>query len=392
MTSRNKLACCIALAIAGGTQVAFAEDANQIFSVSGYGTLGLVHSTEDKADFIPLVGPPKGVGHSDSTTPETDSRVGLQVNAKFNEKFSAVAQFVSELDENNSYDPQLVAANVKYKITPNLDIAVGRFMAPLYVLTDFERIGYAFPWVRPPVEVYNVSFSADGAIGTYRFTSGSAAFTTQLFYSHSSNKTFTTDGMLGLSVQADIGAHSFRVARVHSSLTINSAALNSALDYYRPALPALANQWAVNGDSTSFTGLGYTYDPGKWFLRGEATRITGERDLMPKATRMYASAGMRLKAFTPYATVAKVNNDGPTSIGAADPIGVINGALAANNAASHSVTLGTRWDFHTNLDFKFEVTHAKNASGSAGQLTNLQPGFEPGKGYNLVSAVVDFVF
>jgi hypothetical protein len=148
----------------------------------------------------------------------------------------------------------------------------------------------------------------------------------------------------------------------------------------------------VRGDSVTFTGIGYTFDPGKWFFRTEATKLTGDEDLLPKSTRMYASAGVRINAFTPYATVAKVKNDGPLSIGAADPIGVINGALAANNASSHSVTLGSRWDFHSNFDFKFEVTHAKNGSGSAGGLSNLQPGFEPGKGYNLISAAVDYVF
>ncbi len=155
---------------------------------------------------------------------------------------------------------------------------------------------------------------------------------------------------------------------------------------------ALADQWAVQGDSTSFTGLGYMYDPGKWFFRTEATRITGERDLLEKTTRMYASAGIRLGAFTPYATLAKVNNDSPLSIGTADPIGIINGVLAAQNASSRSVTLGNRWDFRSNFDFKVEVTHNQNSAGAVGALTNLQPGFVPGKSYDLVSASIDFVF
>ncbi len=207
MTQRRTLVRCVALAIAlAGTQHAFADDGgSSIFSVSGYGTLGVAHSSEDKADFIPLAGPTEGVGYSHSTTLETDTRAGLQINAKFNDKFSAVTQFVSELDENNSYEPRLVIANAKYQFTPAFNVAVGRFVAPFYMLTDFQRIGYAYPWVRPPADVYDLAFSADGAIGTYKFNAGSVAFTTQLFYSQASNKTFTVDGMLGLTAQAEVG-------------------------------------------------------------------------------------------------------------------------------------------------------------------------------------------
>lgn len=392
MALRNKLAYCVAFALAG-TQTVFADEASgPVVSVSGFGTFGLVHSTEDKADFIPLIGPTRGVGYTNNTAAYTDSRAALQVNAKFNDRFSAVAQFVSENGEDNSYEPRLVTANVKYQATPGLDITVGRFVAPFYMLTDFQRTGYAFPWVRAPADVYSIIFSADGAMGTYKFNIGSAAVTTQLFYTHASTNLFEANGQLGITAQVDVGSSTFRVARIHTSLTLKSAGLDAALSYYRPAFSGLADQWAVNGDSVTFTGIGYAYDPGNWFLRTEATRLSGDRDLLAKSTRAYISAGARIGAFTPYATVARVSNDGPLSIGAGDPIGIINGALAANNIATKSFTVGNRWDFRPNFDFKVEFTHAKNGSGSNGGLQNLQPAFETGKSYDLVSAAVDFVF
>ena len=392
MKMRNTLAYCVALALAG-TQYAVADEGNSnIFSVSGYGTLGIVHSSENKAEFIPQTGPTKGVGYSDSTSATPDSRIGLQVNAKFTDKISGVVQLVSESDEDNNYDPRLVIANVKYQFTPSFNVTLGRFVGPLYMLTDYQRIGYAFPWVRPPAEVYNLAFSTDGVIGAYKFNTGDVAFTTQLFYSHSSTKTFEVSGLLGFTAQADYGSSTFRFARASSSLTIKNAALDAAFGYYPPILSPLANQWAVRGDSTTFTGIGYAYDPGKWFVRAEATRLTGEHNILAKSTQMYASAGARFGSLTPYVTLAKVSNDGPLTIGASDPVGVINGVLAGNDASRKSYTLGNRWDFRSNLDFKVEFTHTKNGNGSAGGLTNPQPGFEPGKGYNLASAAIDFVF
>ena len=41
---------------------------------------------------------------------------------------------------------------------------------------------------------------------------------------------------------------------------------------------------------------------------------------------------------------------------------------------------------------KFQGSRIENHAGSFGGLGNVQPGFEPGRGYNLISASVDFVF
>jgi len=107
---------------------------------------------------------------------------------------------------------------------------------------------------------------------------------------------------------------------------------------------------------------------------------------------MYVSGGVRTGAFTPYMTLAQVHLDSDTSIGARDPIGVINAGLSGTNANQKSVTLGTRWDFHENLALKAEYAHVDVPTGSTGGLVNRQPGFVTGRDYDLLSISLDFVF
>ena len=144
--------------------------------------------------------------------------------------------------------------------------------------------------------------------------------------------------------------------------------------------------------SPTFSSLGYAYDPGTWFARGEVTRLGTDDGMVAATTNMYASAGWRVGAWTPYVTLGKVRIDSHTSLGAADPVGVVNAILAGHNENRRSLTVGTRWDFRENFALKLEASHVDAGAGSNGGLTNLQPGFQRGGSYNLLSAAVDFVF
>ena len=140
---------------------ATAQDADSMFSFSGFGTVGAVHNSEDQADFATDFGP-DGAGHSDSWSANPDSRLGLQLDARFTERFSAVVQVLSEYDYEGSHEPDLTLAHVKYAFSPALSVRVGRLVAPTFMLSDYRKVGYAMPWLRPPVEVYNNYIEIDG--------------------------------------------------------------------------------------------------------------------------------------------------------------------------------------------------------------------------------------
>jgi len=371
---------------------AAAQDGESMFSFSGFGTIGVVHNSEDQADFATDFGP-DGAGYSDSWSANPDSRLGAQVDAQFTDKLSAVVQVLSEYDYEGSHSPDVTLAHLKYAFTPALSVRVGRLAPPTFMLSDYRKVGYAMPWLRPPVEVYSNSIALDGGDVTYKFSLGNTAMTLQLVAGESDEGVITLDDTIGLVARAEFGSSTLFAGYNKTKISLASdPALEALLALYSPAFPQLAERFRLEDNDATFAALGYAYDPGTWFARAEVTRLGTDDGMLSSTTNMYASVGRRIGSFTPYATLGKVRVDSPLTLGAGDPIGVINGVLASSNEARESVTLGTRWDFRENFALKFEAAHVRGDEGSNGGLTNLQPGFERGGSYNLLSAAVDFVF
>jgi len=389
MSSNRKLiAGALALAL---SPCAWAQD-DSMFSFSGFGTVGVVHSTEDKADFTSDFQANKGVGASHSTSFNPDSRLALQVDARFNDNFSGVLQVASEYAVDDSFKPLVTLAHLKYRFSPDFAVRLGRINAPLYMLSESQRIGYSTPWVRPPYEVYNYLLQMDGIEGTYGFNVGDTALAVQAFYGRIDSEVVDVDDFRGLSLTADHGFHSFRASYIKGNVQYSTPSIEALFTVYGQLMPQVAARLDPRDMQGSFSGLGYAYDPGNWFLRTEVIQADYAPSLAGKTTSGYLSAGWRAGTLTPSFTFAHVDVSDLDAPGAIDRLGLLNQAVAQNNASRHSYTASLRWDVYENIDVKFQASHIKNHAGSYGDMANFQPGFAPGSSYNLISASVDFVF
>jgi hypothetical protein len=63
------------------TAVAAEDTGPSMFSFNAFGTLGVVHSSVDNADFTSSTLKPDGAGYSHAWSADVDSRVGSQVTA-----------------------------------------------------------------------------------------------------------------------------------------------------------------------------------------------------------------------------------------------------------------------------------------------------------------------
>ena len=188
------LACCACLL--GGAAQAQSTDASApsnelaspIFSISGFATLGVAHSSERRADFMSSDLQLHGAGHARAWSPDVDSRAGVQLGAKLTPQLSAVLQVTSEQRSDGSYRPEIEWANVKYEITPDFSIRAGRIVLPNFMLSDSRKVGFANPWVRPPVEVYGLVplTRSDGIDISYRHRLGEVNNTVQVSFGESS--------------------------------------------------------------------------------------------------------------------------------------------------------------------------------------------------------------
>lgn len=388
-----------------------AEPDAPMFSFSGFGTVGLTYSSEDQADFTSSIFKPNGAGYTHEWSADVDSRLAAQVTGNFTPKLSAILQVISEQNSENKYTPAVEWANIRYAFTPDFSIRAGRIVLPTFMVSDFRKVGYANPWVRPSVEVYNLMpiTNNDGVDASYRLRLGEITNTVQVSYGNTKAEILDLEteaqDQWGIFNTAEYGPLTIHLAYYQSSFSIES--LRPFFDAYRQFGAegmAIADKYECNGKRARLTGLGGSYDPGNWFLMGEWAKRESNC-FVGGNTAWYISSGYRFGKFTPYVTYAQTKADTNTSdpgltvsalppflAGAATALNSGLNAALATSPVQKTISVGGRWDFRTNADLKLQYDHTRLGEGSAGTLINLQPGFQTGGEFGVFSAVIDFVF
>lgn len=379
---------------------------------SGFGTLGVAYSSEDRADFGAGVYIPDGAGYTRRWSPEVDSRLGAQLTANFTPRLSATVQLIAEQRHDGEYWPHAEWANIKYELTPQLSIRVGRIALASFLVSDFRKVGYANPWVRPPAEVYGLVpvGNSDGIDASYRVHVGGFNHTLLGSYGQTKAKLAGGGSSTGknqwvISDTVEYGSVTLRVAFQQVHLTNEDlGALFDAFRQFGAEGIALADRYDPNGKRVTFVGMGAMYDPGQWFVMAEWGNVNF-RSAIGERTAYYVSGGYRIGALTPYVTLARAMASSRTS----DPGLTVEGlppeqagtAVALNAVLNRflglipvqqGISTGARWDFTPGVALKVQYDHNRMGARSAGTLGNLQPGFTPGGTVDLFSLSIDFVW
>jgi hypothetical protein len=382
-----------------------------MFTFNGFGTFGVVHSSEDRADFISGVRP-DGAGFTRDWSLSVDSLIAAQVNANFTSQLSAVVQVMVEQNFDESYDPHVEWANLKYQFTPDFSVRVGRTVMPVFQLSDTRKVGLTYPWVRPPLELYQLSpiTTTDGADASYRVHVGEWAHTLQLRYGnndtdlpHDAGKVKARN-LWEISNTAEFGPFSAHFAYVKTKITLASYdPLFDAFRQFGPQGVTIADANIVRDSDTSFLGVGASYDPGDWFAMAEWGRLDSD-NVLGRRSAWYVSGGYRFGKLTPFVTYADASADKLSDPGLdvsmlppflAGPAMGLNAAFNATlsmAAVENTVSLGARWDIATSVALKVQYDHIRIGDGSTGILINPQPDYPLGGEVNVFSATIDFVF
>lgn len=338
------------------------------FSLSAFGTVGVVHSDYEQADFVSSVYfHRKGVGYTRQWGVDQDTKLGVQLDAEFTDRFSAVVQAVSQLRYDSTFRPTLEWANVRYEITPELSIRAGRVLLPTFLTSDIQNVGYVNRWVRTPAEllVQLPLLNSDGVDLSYQFNVGAASNRLQLLYG--SNKAHVTGGIT--YENTDILA---------LADTIDYGPLTVHLGYQRMRY-VYATDDVQSKIPVEVFEVAAIYDTGGWYVTGE--RFDARDDLLGNTTAWYLGGGYRIGDFTPYAFHATIEQ---TKIG----------DLGLQPTFDQKTTgAGLRWDFMKNFAAKLQYERITlNSLVIPTSFTNLQPNARMGDHANIFSATVDFVW
>jgi predicted porin len=377
------------------------------FSISGFGTVGVAHSDEKNADFTSSIFKPNGAGYTRHWSFDVDSRLGVQMDANLTHQLSAVLQVISEQRYDNSYTPTVEWANLKYQFTPDFSARVGRIALSGFTVSDYRKVSYAIPWVRPPGDLYGLSqlTSSDGIDVNYRMRFGELTNTLQSYYGRKDIRTTFNRGsisearkLFGVTDTLDYGAASVRFGYYQGRISMDAISpLFDAFRRFGPRGVEIAERYDLQDKLYQVAAIGASYDPGNWFAMAEYA-VQKSDSWLGDRTGWYVSGGYRVNQFTPYLIYSQVRPDSPTSDpGVPAPAAMrlnttLNALLRALTNEQKTIAIGGRWDFAKNTALKFQYDHINIAPGSQGALLNPQPGYVPGGKVNVVSVALDFVF
>lgn len=406
---------CVVVSLASYPAAAGSDADAPALSFGAFGTLGAVHSSEDQADFVRSAVVRRGVGASGDWALDVDTLLGAQVTAAATSKLSAIVQVVAEHNYDNSYRPHIEWANLKYALTPDLSVRLGRIAMPIFLYSESRKVVFSLPWVRAPQEVYELVpvTSNNGVDLTWQRRLGQGVNTLQVAYGRSRSKfrgegtttqRATTRDQFTVADTLEAGPLTLRLNYGQSHLTIDAdKPLFDAFRQFGSQGAAIADDYESNGHIARFMGVSVSYDPGDWFAVGELGRlhtdtVTGNR------LGWYLSGGRRFGNVTPYATYGETRLTSSLTAPGLDlaslPPAAATGGAGLNAALNSRLNLaprqatgttGIRWDVLRNASISAQYDRIDLASGSAGTLRNLQPGFEPGGVVHLFSLTLDFV-
>jgi len=338
--------------------------------IDAFGTVGIVHSDYDQADFVTdTYAHPHGAGYTQSTTATQDTKLGLQLSAPVWDKLSAFVQVVSEQQYNGSFKPELEWANLKYQFTSDWSVRLGRVLSPTYLTSETQKVGYANYWARTPAEVaigLPIPF-IDGADVSYERNIGPVSNRLELIY-----------GVNGERLPGDILYLNRQMYTVADVVQYGAATLHLGFQkmYY-----SYAPRSAIDPQKDRFESfeVGFVYDPGAWYVTAEL--FNGQDQYAGNTQAFYAGGGYRLGKVTLYAARSKDHQATEGTWGAYPLFG------------QNTTMAGLRWDFYKNLDLKLQYDRVQLGSVMVPvSFINVQPGARVGDHANVLTALIDFVW
>ncbi len=346
-----------------------------VFKFGGFGTLGVSRTDLKSGDYVIDTAMPKGAGRSNAWTESNSTRAAAHVTGNFTPQVSGIFQVDSEYRSDGTYKPEVEWLNLKYSFTPNVYVRVGRVALPTFIDSENHDVGYSYVWVTPPVDLYHQLsiFSSDGVDVLYRSEIGEISNSIKAIYGTSTHERPGSE-----STSKDLWG-------VFDTLEYGQALFHFSYQERREATKNL--QTGITGTWGKYSDLsvGASYDPGEWFVISEWI----QRKSTTKIGAMYVSGGYRIEKFTPYLLYSQ-NSQGSFITYTPTPSAA---AIERSKRSQSTISMGLRWDFRRNTDFKLQYDQVRLSDYSNGYLINVPAGVTLyGSTFHVITAVVDFVF
>ncbi len=304
--------------------------------------------------------------------------------------------------QQDEWKANLEWAYLSLQANDQLMLRAGRLRSPVYMYSESLDVGYSYPWLRLPDEVYSqvqvTNYEGADAVYTVPLSYGSVTFQgaggqakNRDYYAYDEQFDIDYGNLFGASVS--LATNDFGMLRIgYVEADITTDIIGNVIS----VLPApigpgvgVAQQrslLALDKEKGKFTSIGYQYDNGTWISSNEWTSRMIENDDMEAIDSFYLMGGRRFGDFLPHVTYAQLDDNG---------------------GRQSSWTLGLNYQAAPTVVIKGEYKRVDTKNGYDGVFTrNAQELYEneafertgvagtPARNYDgdIVSVGVDFVF
>lgn len=386
-----------------------AASAADSFKVGGFGTLG--YAADNRSDIAASrdIGQLPKNNYATGASWKIDTRLGVQLEYKASDTIDLVAQLVARDHFKASLNSSTELAYLAAHIHPSLDVRVGRLNYDAFLMSDHRNVGYAYTWVRPPLEFYGwiPIFSVNGIDTAYTVHDGSArwrfkaqAGNSRFWIPVNSGKDggyqFRTDNLTSLSATRESG--SWRLKAAHSRFTIDSevsalAPLHAALDGVgSPEALDLRKNLSFKGAKIDYTTLGAVYDDNTWLAQAEFGQSHSTAAVVPNSRMFYVSVGRRFGDWLPFVMFSDSHPNTAPRTAVNPALAVAATTMNSMRIDQRTISIGARWDFHPQAALKLQLDSTHSHPPGYGVWTREPTIANTHIRLNMLTATLDFVF
>ena len=326
-------------------------DTQQRLKINGFLTASAVYGEKDYGsgtaeELIDL---------SDGWNYRSDSIGAIQFDYRLSEKVNAVVQ-VSSGGEGDSARSKvgLSWAYLKFRINDNWYLRAGRLRTGFFIHSESLDVGFTYPWVRPPTELYFASFAnVEGLDSNYRFQLGNTLHNIQLLVGAAQERDFAVKDAYSFGYDIEYGSWLFH-------LNISQAAVDVTI----------VDVPIFNVSKLRYQAYGVRYDDGVWIGSAEISKLDPIDGGIVSTNNGYLMVGRHFGQWTPHITFAGRRTPETNDVLAPE---VLVAAASDNTIEddADSLTLGLRYELTSKVALKADVTRWFNfKEATNGVITN----------------------
>lgn len=319
----------------------------------------------------------------------SDSRFGLNVTTSITEDWNVAGQLIAKNRDNDDFNLEVDWAFAAFTPSDMTTLRFGRIKYPVGLVTEFIETGYAYLWIRPPENFYNLDStgpnflrkSLDGANAAWQLSTDSTDYSLDVYGGIAQ----VDDGRMKNFYGARIGAEVEDVFRIQASVNTGEMDVDNSE----------GRMMMMDGADHTTVTLGVSMDWNDFILlsevgivrmgKSDTTLLTSAQksavsDSMD-ATSWYATLGYRIGKATPHVTYSDWDQD--------------------SGLGQKTLTAGIRYELASSVALKVEWQRIDASTRSSSSISFLPPAAfqnaglfdgDPDGDVNLFSATLDFIF